>query len=191
LPAAIREAYSLGINHFGENYYQEALAKMTALEDLAICWHFIGPLQSNKVEGIAKHFDWVHSLSRQKIAKALNDYRPPDKPPLLVCLQVKLLDDPQKSGINLDEVAELATEVSELPYLKLRGLMTMLPLGCDESQAYALFVKLSETMQHLNQTLNLAMDTLSMGMSADIKPAIHAGATIVRVGRAIFGERGI
>ena len=184
--SAIKEAHAQGINHFGENYLQEALEKMGQLKDYPLCWHFIGPIQSNKTKAIATHFSWVHSINRAKIARMLNEHRPSDYPPLQVCLQINLVHEETKAGISPDEAAELAFIVSQLPHLTLRGLMTIPPPNQDH---YALFTQLKELMHSLNQQLNLNMDTLSMGMSDDIIPAIRAGATILRVGRALFGER--
>lgn len=184
--SAIKEAHAQGINHFGENYLQEALGKIDQLKDYPICWHFIGPIQSNKTKAIATHFSWVHSINRAKIARMLNEHRPSDYPPLQVCLQINLVHEETKAGISPGEAAELAFIVSQLPHLTLRGLMTIPPPNQDH---YVLFTQLKELMHSLNQQLNLNMDTLSMGMSDDIIPAIRAGATILRVGRALFGER--
>jgi pyridoxal phosphate enzyme (YggS family) len=187
--AAIKEAFALGLTHFGENYFQEALYKINTLSDLPIHWHFIGPLQSNKTKGIAQHFSWVHSISRLKIAQLLNEHRPINAEPLNVCLQVNLIPEATKSGIAPNEVAELALAISHLPNLKLRGLMTIPPLPEDQHKQYELFMHLNQLMHRLNHELDLTMDTLSMGMTDDLVPAIQAGATIIRLGRAIFGER--
>lgn len=186
---SIKEAYQQGIGHFGENYFQEAQEKILALINLPICWHFIGPIQSNKTKGIAKHFSWVHSIDRNKTANLLNQFRTELLPPLNVCLQINLVGEATKSGIAPEYANDLALEVSQLPNLKLRGLMTIPPPQNDERAQYHLFLKLNQLMQSINQTLNLKMDTLSMGMSDDLVPAIKAGSTIIRVGRAIFGER--
>jgi PLP dependent protein len=186
---AITEAFHLGVTHFGENYFQEAQYKINALRDLPLCWHFIGPIQSNKTKGIASHFSWVHSVNRKKIALLLNEHRPTNLDPLNVCIQVNLIDEESKSGVMPTEVAELAAAVSQLPQLRLRGLMTIPPPQKDQQKQYDLFMQLNQLMQSLNQQLGLTMDTLSMGMSEDLVPAIKAGATIIRVGRAIFGER--
>lgn len=185
----IEEASYLGINHFGESYFQEAQAKINALKHLALCWHFIGPIQSNKTKGIAASFDWVHSISRFKIASQLNEHRPPNLAPLNVCLQISLVDEKTKSGVTLENVNALAMAVSQLPNLKLRGLMTIPPPQKNPQTQYTLFMQLNQLMHALNQELGLRMDTLSMGMSDDLTSAIKAGATIVRIGRAIFGER--
>lgn len=187
--AAITEIFNQGLTHFGENYYQEALTKIESLKHLPIHWHFIGPIQSNKTKGIATHFDWVHSISRAKIAQQLNEQRPTDFPPLNVCIQINLLEEQSKSGVRLEQARELAEFILKLPKLKLRGLMILPPPPKNQEEQYAIFMQLNELMDTLNQQLNCQMDTLSMGMSADFIPAIKAGSTIVRVGRAIFGER--
>lgn len=186
---AIRELAALGVYHFGESYFQEAQQKITALQDLPLHWHFIGPIQSNKTKGIAHAFSWVHSINRIKIAQQLNEYRPPNSEPLNVCIQINLIEEKTKSGIAAEEAAELALAISRLPNLKLRGLMTIPPPQDDSQKQYDLFVQLQQLMHRLNHDLELSMDTLSMGMSDDLLPAIQAGATIVRIGRAIFGEQ--
>lgn len=188
-PEAITEVFQLGLRQFGENYFQEALKKIIILKDLPITWHFIGPIQSNKTQGIATHFSWVHSVDRLKIAEKLNEYRPSHLAPLNVCLQINLLGEKTKSGIAPEEAMQLALAVNQLPHLTLRGLMTIPPPEKNPQKQYALFLKLKELQDSINQTLGLKMDTLSMGMSDDLVPAIKAGATIIRVGRAIFGER--
>lgn len=183
----IKEAHKLGLSHFAENYVQEALPKIEQLKQYPLVWHFIGPIQSNKAKAIAMHFDWVHSINRIEIAQALNKHRPTQKPPLQVCIQINLVDEPTKSGIPTEEAQTLAQKISLLPNLQLRGLMTIPPpVGPNH---YELYLQLNKLMQELNATLDLNMDTLSMGMSDDIMPAIKAGSTIVRVGRALFGER--
>lgn len=186
---AITEVFNQGINHFGENYYQEALEKMEQLASLPICWHFIGPIQSNKTKGIALHFDWVHSIDRIKIAQLLNAHRPEDKPPQNICLQINLMHEENKSGVSEEAASELAFALSQLPKLKLKGLMTIPPPQNNAEEQYQLFLRLNKLMHSLNKEFNLDMDTLSMGMSDDLVPAIKAGATIVRIGRALFGER--
>lgn len=188
-PKAITEAFQLGINHFAENYLQEALEKINKLKNLPLIWHFIGPIQSNKTKGIASNFSWVHSINRYKTAALLNEHRPTDYPPLNVCLQINLVDEHTKSGILMEQAAELAIMVNKLPHLKLRGLMTIPPPQKNEEEQYKLFLQLNHLFNTLNYQLGLNMDTLSMGMSDDLVPAIKAGATIVRIGRAIFGER--
>ncbi len=188
-PEAITKAFKLGLRHFGENYFQEALKKITVLSNLPIIWHFIGPIQSNKTQGIATHFSWVHSVDRLKIALKLNDYRPSELGPLNVCLQINLVGEKTKSGIAPEEALELALAIKQLPHLTLRGLMTIPPPEKDPQKQYELFITLKQLQASINQKLGLEMDTLSMGMSDDLIPAIKAGATIIRVGRAIFGER--
>lgn len=185
----ISQLFHLGVTHFGESYFQEAQQKINALKNMPLCWHFIGPIQSNKTKGIAASFSWVHSVSRLKIAQYLNEYRPTHLAPLNICLQINLVDEKTKSGIPLEAVAELALATSQLPHLKLRGLMTIPPPQQDTQTQYDLFIQLNQLMYSLNQKFGLNMDTLSMGMSDDLVPAIKAGATIVRVGRGLFGER--
>ena len=187
--AVITEAFNLGLEHFGENYYQEALTKIKQLTHLSIHWHFIGPIQSNKTKGIATHFDWVHSIDRIKIAHLLNEHRPENSEQLNVCLQINLVGEDTKSGIPIDLTTELAQAVSQLPKLKLRGLMAIPPPQKNEEEQYLLLLQMQQLMYSTNAKLGLNMDTLSMGMSEDLVPAIKAGATIIRVGRAIFGER--
>ncbi|MBI2785054.1 MAG: YggS family pyridoxal phosphate-dependent enzyme [Legionella longbeachae] len=185
----IKEAFQFGIKHFGESYFQEAQKKINELQNLSICWHFIGPIQSNKTKGIASNFSWVHSINRYKIAYQLNEYRPKNLDPLNICLQINLVDEKTKAGISPEHAIELAQAVSQLPNLKLRGLMTLPPPQKNPQDQYDLFIQLNQLMHSLNNQLNLNMDTLSMGMSDDLVPAIKAGATIVRIGRALFGER--
>ncbi|CAM4501014.1 MAG: Pyridoxal phosphate homeostasis protein [Legionella sp.] len=186
---SIAQLFALGVCDFGENYFQEAQEKINALKDFPICWHFIGPIQSNKAKNIARDFNWVHSVNRLKIAQLLSEHRPSDLPPLNLCLQVNLIPEETKSGISPEEVTELALAVSQLPHLKLKGLMTIPPPEHDPQKQYELFMQMNQLLKFLNQQLGLNMDTLSMGMSDDLIPAIKAGATIVRIGRAIFGER--
>jgi pyridoxal phosphate enzyme (YggS family) len=186
---SIAEAYQLGIRDFGENYYQEAINKILKLHNFPIRWHFIGPIQSNKAKGIAEHFNWVHSVTRYKIASLLNKYRPKNLEPLNLCIQVSLIPEETKSGIPADEVESLAHEISKLPNIKLRGLMTIPPPPTNEQTQYGVFLRLKELMDSINKGLDTPMDSLSMGMSDDLLPAIQAGSTIVRIGRAIFGER--
>jgi pyridoxal phosphate enzyme (YggS family) len=184
----VREAFHAGQRAFGENYVQEALDKMAALRDLPLEWHFIGPIQSNKTRDIAQHFAWVHSVDRLKVAERLSAQRPQGLPPLNVCIQVNVSGEETKSGVAPDEVAALAQAVARLPRLRLRGLMAI-PAPAQDMQAQrAPFAKLRELMQQLNAQ-GLELDTLSMGMSHDMEAAILEGATIVRVGSAIFGER--
>ena len=185
---AIRAAWRGGLDQFGESYLQEALAKMTELQDLPLTWHFIGPIQSNKTRPIAEHFDWVHSVDRGKIAQRLNQHRPESLPPLQICLQVNISGESSKSGASLEELPRLASEVLLLPRLRLRGLMAIPAPTSDPSQQRAAFAMLRQAMAQL-QSLAPAMDTLSMGMSDDLEAAIAEGATMVRVGSGIFGSR--
>ncbi|MYL24886.1 YggS family pyridoxal phosphate-dependent enzyme [Halomonas alkaliantarctica] len=187
----IRQAWQLGQREFGENYLQEALDKQTELADLdAIVWHFIGPLQSNKTRAAAEHFDWVHSVDRLKIAKRLSEQRPEALDPLNVCLQVNISREASKSGVLPEALPELAAAVAELPRLRLRGLMAIpAPAESLEAQRKPL-AALRCAQESLKQALPEApLDTLSMGMSDDLEAAILEGATLVRLGTAIFGAR--
>lgn len=183
---AVRAAYSAGQRAFGENYVQEALAKMAALADLAIDWHFIGPIQSNKTSAIAANFNWVHSVDRRKIAQRLNDQRPEELPPLNVCLQVNIDAEATKSGMSPAEALATAAEIAALPRIRLRGLMAIPDPDKISRNAFA---RVRELAAQIEQQANVKLDTLSMGMSADLVEAIAEGATIVRVGTAIFGGR--
>ncbi|MDI5933274.1 YggS family pyridoxal phosphate-dependent enzyme [Halomonas kalidii] len=191
-PAAlIREAWHLGQRDFGENYVQEALDKQAELADLDdIVWHFIGPLQSNKTRAVAEHFAWVHSLDREKIAQRLNDQRPAGLGPLNVCLQVNISDEPSKSGVLLAELPALAEAVLAMPALRLRGLMAI-PAPAEDREAQRVpFARLREALAALQERFpDAPLDTLSMGMTADLEAAVVEGATLVRLGTAIFGER--
>ncbi len=187
-PDALREAYLAGQTSFAESYVQEALDKIAALRDLAIEWHYIGPIQSNKTRAIAENFMWVHSVDRLKIAERLSEQRPSHLPPLQVCLQVNISGEDSKSGTAPDEVDALAHAVAKLPKLKLRGLMTVPAPGGDIAAQRLPFAKLRGLRDRLNRQ-GLQLDTLSMGMSHDFAAAIAEGATIVRIGTAIFGER--
>jgi pyridoxal phosphate enzyme (YggS family) len=185
---AVREAFACGQHAFGENYVQEAVAKMDALADLPIQWHLIGPLQANKTRAVAERFQWVHSLDRLKIAQRLSQQRPPQLPPLDVCVEVNIDDAPSKGGIAFGEAAALAHAVAALPGLRLRGLMAI-PEPADGFEAQrAPYRRLRALFERLRDG-GLALDTLSMGMSGDLEAAIAEGATIVRVGTAIFGTR--
>ena len=187
---AVRDAYSPGCRQYGENYVQEALDKIAALADLRshITWHLIGPLQSNKTRPVAEAFDWVHSVDRLKIAQRLAEQRPAPLPPLQVCLQVNISGEASKSGLAPAEVPALAQAVAALPRLKLRGLMAIPEPAGDLAAQRAPHRALRELLAALNAR-GLALDTLSMGMSADLEAAVSEGATIVRVGTAIFGGR--
>jgi pyridoxal phosphate enzyme (YggS family) len=186
--ASVREAYAAGQRVFGESYIQEALPKQAQLEDLAIEWHFIGPLQSNKTRQIAAHFSWVHGLDRLKIAQRLSEQRPPDMPVLQVCLQINVSGEASKSGVAPEAALALATQIASLPNLKLRGFMTIPEAALDQHMQHERFHKVARLLQTA-QNAGLELDTLSMGMSDDLEAAIHEGATLVRVGTAIFGAR--
>ena len=187
---AVREAWAAGQRAFGENYVQEALAKIEALSDLrsTIEWHLIGPLQSNKTREVAAAFDWVHGIDRQKIAERLSAQRPSGLPPLQVCLQVNVSSEASKSGVAPAALPALAHAVAALPNLRLRGLMSIPEPAADVAAQRAPHRMLRELFDAL-RSQGLALDTLSMGMSADLEAAIAEGATIVRVGTAIFGAR--
>ena len=184
----LKAAAELGMRDFGENYLQEALTKIEALRGLDICWHFIGPIQSNKTRPIAEHFDWVHSVDRAKIARRLSEQRPTKLPPLQICLQVNVSDEASKSGVKLEELPPLVQTVAALPNLVLRGLMAIPEASNDPEVQRSAFRKLHNALIEL-QALAPTMDTLSMGMSGDLEAAIAEGATIVRVGTDIFGPR--
>jgi pyridoxal phosphate enzyme (YggS family) len=186
--SAIRAAYAAGQRAFGENYLQESLLKIAALKDLAIEWHFIGPIQSNKTRDIAENFAWVHGVERLKIAERLSAQRPHNLPPLNICLQVNVSGEASKSGVTPSEVESLAHALIKLPGIKLRGLMAI-PAPCDDPRLQQQpFAHLAAIFRGLNSQ-SLALDTLSMGMSHDFPAAIAAGATLVRIGTAIFGDR--
>ena len=186
--SAIRDAYSAGQTLFGENYLQEALEKQALLKDLAIEWHFIGPIQSNKTSLIANNFSWVHSVDRLKIALRLNEARLADTTPLQVCIQVNVSHEPSKSGAAFCDVASLVAEIIKLPRLKLRGLMAIPAPSNNLDQQKAQFKEVRECYDALNAQ-GYTLDTLSMGMSSDYKVAIEQGATIIRIGSALFGAR--
>jgi len=187
-PECIRAAFACGQRAFGESYVQEALEKINDLNDLPLEWHFIGPIQSNKTRAIAETFQWVHSVDRLRVAQRLSDARPALLPPLQVCLQVNISGEASKSGVASAEVALLAEQVSHLSNVRLRGLMTV-PRPTDDQEAQrAAFRSMRELLGSL-RARGIALDTLSMGMSDDLEAAIQEGATIIRVGRAIFGER--
>jgi pyridoxal phosphate enzyme (YggS family) len=186
--SAVREAAAAGQRAFGENYVQEGLEKAAELAALDLQWHFIGPLQSNKTRQVAEIFDWVHSVDRFKIAQRLAEQRPPTLPPLQVCLQVNVSGEASKSGVALADVRPLALQVAKLPGLTLRGLMAIPAPVDDFSRQRQGFSRLRESFEQLNDE-GLQLDTLSMGMSHDLEAAIAEGATMVRIGSAIFGER--
>lgn len=190
---AVREAHAAGQQAFGENYVQEGLAKIEQLADLRpqLTWHLIGPLQSNKTRPVAEAFDWVHSVDRLKIAQRLADQRPAWLPPLQLCLQVNISGEASKSGLAPAEVPAVAAAVAALPpdRVQLRGLMAIPEPAADEAARRAPHRALQALLQAVNQQCGLALDTLSMGMSADLEAAVAEGATVVRVGTAIFGGR--
>jgi pyridoxal phosphate enzyme (YggS family) len=185
---AVRQAHAAGQTAFGENYIQEAVDKITALRDLPLQWHCIGPIQSNKTRLVAEHFDWVHSVDRLKIAQRLSEQRPPELPPLQVCIQVNVDGGETKSGVSPTDLPELALAVAALPRLQLRGLMTIPEPAETDAQMRAVHRQAKDLFEQL-RAQGLSLDTLSMGMSADMAAAIAEGSTMVRVGTAIFGKR--
>jgi PLP dependent protein len=184
----IRVAATAGVTDFGENYLQEALAKMDLLTDLGLRWHFIGSLQSNKTRAVAERFDWVHSVDRLNIARRLSEHRPFHAPPLDVCIQVALEQETNKGGVAPGALGELAAQVASLRGVRLRGLMCVPPPQPDQAAMRAVFGRLRTLLEELNLS-GLKLDTLSMGMSADFESAIAEGATMVRIGSALFGNR--
>jgi len=188
-PQAVAAAFAAGQHAFGENYIQEAVEKMAALRHLPIEWHCIGPMQSNKTRLVAENFDWVHTVDRLKTAQRLSGQRPAGLPPLQLCIQVNIDGGPNKAGVAPQEALPLAREVAALPRLQLRGLMCIPEPAPDFAAACAVFSKARAVFDQLNDA-GLKLDTLSMGMTADLEAAIHAGSTLVRVGTAIFGGRG-
>jgi len=181
--------YKLGQIEFAESYLQEAADKISSLEKYPIKWHFIGPIQSNKTRLIANLFDWVHSIDRLKIAKRINEQRSADKAPVNICLQININNEEQKSGFSLLEIEQAVIQTLQFKQLKLRGLMAI-PIKTDDiKKQRENFALLRKLMQQLNQDFSLNMDTLSMGMSNDLEAAIDEGATMIRVGTALFGNR--
>jgi pyridoxal phosphate enzyme (YggS family) len=185
---SVRQAATAGVTDFGENYLQEALPKMEQLADLNVQWHFIGGIQSNKTRAIAERFHWVQSVDRLSIARRLSEQRPFHSPPLNVCIQVALVPEPTKGGVAPQALAELAAAIEPLPRLRLRGLMCVPPPQADAAAERGVFARLKAALTDLNAR-GLKLDTLSMGMSADFESAIAEGATLVRVGTALFGSR--
>ncbi len=181
-------AFAAGQHDFGESYVQEALAKIRALAGHPLVWHFIGPIQSNKTREIAAHFHWVHSIDREKIARRLNEQRPAEHPPLNVCIQVNLCAETSKSGVSPIAAPALATAVADMPRLRLRGLMAIPAPTRDPARQRVFFGQLRQLQEKLIHQ-GLPLDTLSMGMSGDLEAAIAEGATIVRIGSALFGAR--
>ncbi len=184
----ILAAASLGQRDFGENTVQEALDKVRATAASGLTWHFIGHLQSNKTRAVAENFDWVHSIDKLKVAKRLSQHRPAALPPLNACLQVNIDDEPGKSGVSIDELPGLAAACMDLPQIRLRGLMCLPKIRHEFEEQRRPFAKLRQLADALRDT-GIDTDTLSMGMSDDYRAAIFEGATIVRIGTAIFGER--
>lgn len=187
-PEAVRAAHAAGQTAFGENYIQEAVDKMAVLADLPLQWHCIGPIQSNKTRLVSEHFAWAQTVDRLKIAQRLHEQRPAHLPPLQVCLQVNVDGGATKSGVAPQEALALARAVAALPRLRLRGLMCIPDPQPDFESMKAVFLRATALYEKL-RAAGLALDTLSMGMTADLEAAIHAGSTMVRVGTAIFGGR--
>jgi PLP dependent protein len=185
---SVRLAATAGVTDFGENYLQEALAKMQILADLSLRWHYIGAIQTNKTRAIAERFDWVHSVDRLNVARRLSEQRPFHGPPLNVCIQVALVHEPSKGGVAAVALHELSAAVAQLPRLTLRGLMCLPQPQPDAAAERSVFARLRELLQDLNAR-GLKLDTLSMGMSGDFESAIAEGATLVRIGTALFGSR--
>lgn len=184
----IRQAWLAGQRDFGESYLQEAVEKIDQLQQLDICWHFIGAIQSNKTRDIASYFSWVHSVDRYKIAQRLSQQRDPQLPPLNICLQINISEEASKSGIELAQLATLADDIRQLPGLHLRGLMAIPAKAETFEQQRSIFRRLRQALTDLNARGH-QLDTLSMGMTNDMEAAIAEGATIVRIGTAIFGAR--
>ncbi len=187
-PEAVAEAFAAGQTLFGENYIQEAIEKMAVLRHLPLEWHCIGPIQGNKTRLVAQHFAWAHTVERLRIAQRLSEQRPPGLPPLQVCIQVNVDGGATKSGVAPQEALALAREVAALPRLTLRGLMCIPEPAPDFVAACDVFSRAKALFDDMNGA-GLQLDTLSMGMTADLEAAIHAGSTLVRVGTAIFGGR--
>jgi pyridoxal phosphate enzyme (YggS family) len=187
-PEAVREAFAAGQNAFGENYIQEAVDKIGALRDLPLQWHCIGPIQSNKTRLVAAHFDWAHTIDRLKVAQRLSEQRPAGLAPLQVCIQVNIDGAASKAGVAPQAALALARDVAQLPRIVLRGLMTIPEPAPDFAGQKAVHLRARALFDEL-RACGLALDTLSMGMTADLEAAIAAGSTMVRVGTAIFGSR--
>jgi PLP dependent protein len=187
---SIRAAATCGVTDFGENYVQEALGKMRELTDLPLRWHFIGAVQSNKTRAIAERFDWVHGIDRLSVAQRLSEHRPHHAPPLDLCIQVKLEPEPNKGGVEPGQLGLLAAAAAALPKIRLRGLMCIPPPQANVAAERAAFARLRILLEELNAG-GQKLDTLSMGMSGDFEAAIAEGATLVRIGTALFGPRGL
>ncbi len=185
---AVRRAAACGLREFGENYLQEALPKIEACADLDLCWHFIGPLQSNKTRPVAEHFDWIHSVDREKLLRRLSEQRPEQLEPLNVCLQVNISAEASKAGVSPEELDELLALADSLPRLRLRGLMAI-PAAAEGFEAQREPLDALAVLFERARESYPDMDTLSMGMSADLDAAVAAGSTMLRIGTAIFGPR--
>jgi pyridoxal phosphate enzyme (YggS family) len=185
---AVAQAHAAGQVDFGENYIQEGVEKIKALTHLPSVWHCVGPIQSNKTRLVTEHFDWVHSIDRLKIAQRLSEQRPPVRGPLQVCIQVNVDSGPTKAGVPPEQAAELARQIASLPGLRLRGIMSIPEPAPDFAAALAVHQR-SLVLYESLKAQGFDLDTLSLGMSADLEAAIHAGSTMVRVGSAIFGPR--
>ena len=186
---AVVQAHAAGQTAFGENYIQEAVEKITALAHLPLQWHCIGPIQSNKTRLVAEHFDWVHTVDRLKIAQRLSEQRPPHLAPLQVCIQINVDGGATKSGVATEQALALAQAVAVLPRLRVRGIMCIPEPAPDFVAACVVFTRARALFDQLNRA-GMGLDTLSMGMSADLEAAVASGSTLVRVGSAIFGQRG-
>ncbi|MFO1417758.1 MAG: YggS family pyridoxal phosphate-dependent enzyme [Methylotetracoccus sp.] len=186
---AVAEAHRAGLRHFGESYAQEALSKRAEFDAPDIVWHFIGPIQSNKTRPIAAHFDWVHGIDRLRIASRLSEQRPVEMPPLNACIQVNISGEASKSGVSLADLPTLAAEIVGLARLRLRGLMAIPAPGLDDDEQRRAFRKVRDALLSLRESGLDGLDTLSMGMSDDLEAAVGEGATMVRIGTAIFGSR--
>jgi pyridoxal phosphate enzyme (YggS family) len=188
-PKHIHQAFEAGVHDFGENYLQEAIEKINALQDLNCTWHYIGSIQTKKCKKISKYFQWVHTIDRMEVAKLLDEANITHQKTLNICIQISLFNEPQKGGSSGNAAATLLQQIKSLQTLHIRGLMTILPEGLTPNQQFLAYSQLAELKEALNHQLGLNMDTLSMGMSGDYKEAIKAGSTIIRLGTAIFGER--
>ena len=186
---SVRAAVAAGQRTFGENYVQEAVDKTRELGNLGLEWHFIGPLQSNKTRPVAENFAWVHTVDRLKIAERLATQRPPNLPPLQICVQVNVSGEASKSGCAPEQAIDLAAAVAKLPGLRLRGLMAIPEPTADTARQRRQFAMLRQTLERINAERDCRLDTLSMGMTDDLEAAIMEGATMVRIGTAIFGKR--
>ena len=187
---AIQQAAAVGQRHFGENYLQEAVEKITKINDKSLSWHFIGTIQSNKTQAIAQHFQWVHTIDRIKIAQRLSAQRPEQLPPLNVCIQVNIDADKAKAGVETENCLVLARQIDQLPNIKLRGLMTITAMTGSDEQRRASFSAMRELFETIRKALDSEQfDSLSMGMSADWPLAVEQGANLLRIGTAIFGPR--